>query len=43
MLMIDVYYRFGQHGDYGTASALGVVSYLLASGAALVYIRNLTR
>ena len=43
MLMIDVYYRFGQHGDYGTASALGVVSYLLASGAALVYVRNLTR
>ncbi len=43
MLMIDVYYRFGQHGDYGTASALGVVSYLLASGAALAYVRNLTR
>ncbi len=43
MLMIDVYYRFGQHGDYGTASALGVVAYLLASGAALVYVRNLTR
>ena len=43
MLMIDVYYRFGQHGDYGTANALGVVSYLLASGAALVYVRNLTR
>jgi putative spermidine/putrescine transport system permease protein len=43
MLMIDVYYRFGQHGDYATASALGVVAYLLASGAALVYVRNLTR
>ncbi len=43
MLMIDVYYRFGQHGDYGTASALGVVAYLLASGAALIYVRNLTR
>ena len=25
MLMIDVYYRFGQHGDFATASALGVV------------------
>jgi ABC-type sugar transport system permease subunit len=43
MLMIDVYYRFGQHGDFATASALGVVAYLLASGAALVYVRNLTR
>ncbi len=43
MLMIDVYYRFGQHGDFATASALGVVAYLLAMGAALVYIRRLTR
>ncbi len=42
MLMIDVYYRFGQHGDFGTASALGVVAYLLALGAALVYARRLT-
>ena len=37
MLMIDVYYRYGQHGDFATASALGVVAYLLAMGAALVY------
>ena len=43
MLMIDVYYRVGQHGDFETASALGVVSYLLAMGAALVYVRRLTR
>ena len=43
MLMIDVYYRFGQHGDFPTASALGVVAYLLAMGAALVYIRRLIR
>ena len=42
MLMIDVYYRFGQHGDFATASALGVVAYLLAMGAALVYLRRLT-
>jgi ABC-type Fe3+ transport system permease subunit len=41
MLMIDVYYRFGQHGDFATASALGVVAYLLALGAALVYVRRL--
>ena len=32
MLMIDVYYRFGQHGDFATASALGVVAYVLAMG-----------
>ena len=42
MLMIDVYYRYGQHGDFATASALGVVAYLLAMGAALVYVRRLT-
>ena len=43
MLMIDVYYRFGQHGDFETAAALGVIGYLLAMGAALVYLRRLTR
>ncbi|MDR7555372.1 MAG: sugar ABC transporter permease [Armatimonadota bacterium] len=43
MLMIDLYYRFGQHGDFGVASALGVVSYLLASGAAYYYLRTVSR
>jgi ABC-type Fe3+ transport system permease subunit len=43
MLMIDVYYRFGQHGDFATAAALGTVGYLLALGAALVYARRLFR
>jgi ABC-type Fe3+ transport system permease subunit len=43
MLMIDVYYRFGQHGDFETAAALGVVGYLLAMGAALVYLRRVMR
>jgi ABC-type sugar transport system permease subunit len=42
MLMIDVYYRYGQHGDFATASALGVIAYLLATGAAFVYLRRLT-
>src|SRR5205807_10624110 len=41
MLMIDVYYRFGQHGDFEAAAALGVVGYLMAMGAALVYLRRL--
>jgi putative spermidine/putrescine transport system permease protein len=43
MLMIDLYYRFGQHGDFETAAALGVVGYVLAMGAALVYARRLVR
>jgi len=41
MLMIDVHYRFGQHGDFETAAALGVVGYLMAMGAALVYLQRL--
>lgn len=43
MLMIDLYYRYGQHGDFGVASAIGVVSYLLASGAAYYYLRAVSR
>lgn len=43
MLMIDLYYRFGQHGDFGVASALGVVSYVMASGAVYAYLRSVTR
>ncbi len=43
MLMIDLYHRYGQHGDFGTASAIGVVSYLLAAGAAYYYLRSLAK
>lgn len=43
MLMIDLYYRYGQHGDFGVASAIGVVSYLLAAGAAYYYLRAVSR
>ncbi len=43
MLMIDLYYRYGQHGDFGVASAIGVVSYILAAGAAYYYLKGVTR
>ena len=43
MLMVDVYYRINYQGDYGTANALGVVSYLLAMGVAGYYLRTITR
>lgn len=43
MLMIHVYHRFGLHGDIGGASAIGVVSYLLAAGAAYYYLRAVLR
>lgn len=43
MLMIDLYHRYGQHGDFAAASAIGVVSYLLAAGAAYYYLRAVSR
>ena len=43
MVMIDVFYRINYQGDYGTANALGVVSYLMAMGVAGYYLRTITR
>jgi putative spermidine/putrescine transport system permease protein len=43
MVMIDVFYRINYQMDYGTANALGVVSYLLAMGVAGYYLRTITR
>jgi len=43
MLMIDVYYRIVYQNDYGVANALGVVSYILAMGAAIYYLRTVTK
>lgn len=43
MVMIDVYYRINYQGDYGTANALGVVSYLLAMGVAGYYLRTISQ
>mgnify|MGYP002153784801 FL=1 len=43
MLMIDVYYRINYQGDYGTANAIGVVSYLMAMAVAGYYLRTITQ
>ena len=43
MVMIDVYYRINYQGDYGTANALGVVSYLMAMAVAGYYLRTITQ
>lgn len=43
MVMIDVYYRINYQMDYGTANALGVVSYLLAMGVAGYYLRTISQ
>jgi len=42
MVMIDVYYQITYQQDLGVANALGVMSYLLASGAAIYYLRSIT-
>lgn len=41
MVMIDVYYQI-TYQDMGVANALGVISYLLASGAALYYLKTIS-
>jgi ABC-type Fe3+ transport system permease subunit len=43
MVMIDVFYRINYQGDYGTANALGVVSYLLAMCVAGYYLRTISQ
>jgi ABC-type Fe3+ transport system permease subunit len=43
MVMIDVFYRINYQGDYGTANALGVVSYLMAMGVAGYYLRTISQ
>lgn len=39
-IMIDIYHRITYLNDMGVANALGVVSYLLAMGAAIIYLRK---
>ncbi|MFC0217128.1 ABC transporter permease [Pseudochelatococcus lubricantis] len=39
MLTTDIAFRINAYGDYGVANALGLVSLLMASGVALVYLR----
>jgi ABC-type Fe3+ transport system permease subunit len=43
MVMIDVFYRINYQQDYGTANALGVVSYLMAMAVAGYYLRTIAR
>jgi len=43
MITVDMAYRITTFGDYGTADALGVISYLLTMGAAWLYLRDAAR
>jgi hypothetical protein len=36
-------YRINQHGDYGVANALGLISYLMTALVAWVYLRETLR
>ncbi len=43
MITVDMVYRVNTFGDYGTANALGVISYGLTMLAAWVYLRDAAR
>ena len=43
MLTVDMAFRINAYGDYGTANALGVISYLMTSVAAFFYLRHSSR
>ncbi|MEO9191058.1 MAG: ABC transporter permease subunit [Acetobacteraceae bacterium] len=43
MITVDMAYRINTFGDYGTADALGVISYLMTMLAAWVYLRQAAR
>lgn len=40
MLTVDMAFRINSYGDYATANALGVVSYLICGVAAFLYLRH---
>ena len=40
MITVDLAFRVNSYSDYGTANALGFISYLIAGTAALIYIRR---
>ena len=42
-LMIDIYHRIPYLNDLGVSNALGVVSYILAIGAAIIYLRKVMK
>ena len=40
MLTVDMAFRINAYGDYATAIALGVITYLISAGAAILYLRH---
>lgn len=43
MLMIDLYYQLVYQQDSGVANAIGVISYLVSMGAAIYYVRRVSK
>ena len=43
MMTVQMAYRINQHGDYGVANALGLISYLMTAVVAWVYLRETMR
>ncbi len=43
MMTVQMAYRINQHGDYGVANALGLISYLMTALVAWVYLRETLR
>jgi putative spermidine/putrescine transport system permease protein len=40
MLTVDMAFRINAYGDYATANALGVITYAISAGAAILYLRR---
>lgn len=40
MLTVDMAFRINAYGDYATANALGVITYLISAGAAIIYLKR---
>lgn len=43
MITVDMAYRINTFHDYGTADALGLVSYILSAGLGFIYLRHAAR
>jgi len=43
MMTVQMAYRINQHGDYGVANALGLLSYLMTALVAWIYLRETLR
>ncbi|MEW9124513.1 MAG: ABC transporter permease subunit [Thermotaleaceae bacterium] len=43
MIMVDLYYQIVYQNNYGVANAIGVISYLVSMGAAIYYLKMVTK